>query len=91
MLASGVLHWVMPPRIELGMRNRIVGFDLGIEEFVEVPQPKCAYRNYLLDVGVLEGCMCAICNYDQVSVEVWVMKEFGVKESWTRLISVKKN
>ncbi|XWS15483.1 hypothetical protein CRYUN_Cryun34aG0004400 [Craigia yunnanensis] len=89
-LAGGVLHWVMPPRIELGMRNRIVGFDLGTEEFVEVPQPECADRNYLLDVGVLEGCLCAICNYDQVSVDVWVMKEYRVKESWTRLLSVQK-
>ena len=89
-LAGGFLHWVMPPRIELGMRNKIVGFDLGTEEFVEVPQPDCADRNYLLDVGVLEGCLCAICNYDQVSVDVWVMKEYGVKESWTRLLSVQK-
>ncbi|XP_022716210.1 F-box protein CPR30-like [Durio zibethinus] len=89
-LAGGVLHWVMPPRIELGMRNRIVGFDLGTEEFVEVPQPECANKNYLLDVGVLEGCLCAVCNYDQVSVDVWVMKEYGVKESWSRLLSVQK-
>ncbi|XVE51001.1 hypothetical protein DITRI_Ditri02bG0002400 [Diplodiscus trichospermus] len=89
-LAGGVLHWVMPPRIELGMRNRIVGFDLGTEEFVEVPQPECANRNYMLDVGVLEGCLCAICNYDQVTADVWVMKEYGVKESWTRLLSVQK-
>ena len=33
---------------------------------------------------------CAICNYDQVSVDVWVMKEYGVKETWTRLLSVQK-
>ncbi|XVF28012.1 hypothetical protein REPUB_Repub14bG0159100 [Reevesia pubescens] len=91
-LADGVLHWVMPPRIEFGMlRNRIVGFDLGTEEFIEVPQPElCADRNYLLDVGVLEGCLCAICSYDQVSVDVWVLKEYGVKDSWTRLLSVQK-
>ncbi|XVE87675.1 hypothetical protein DITRI_Ditri19aG0006800 [Diplodiscus trichospermus] len=89
-LAGGVLHWVMPPRIELGMRNRIVGFDLGTEEFIEVPQPECANRNYLLDVGVLDGCLCAICNYDQSSADVWVMKEYGFKESWTWLLSVQK-
>lgn len=89
-LACGVLHWIMPPRIELGMRNWIVGFDLGTEVFVEVPQPDCPDRNYLLDVGVLEGCLCAICNYDQVSVDVWIMKEYGVKESWTKLLCVQK-
>ena len=63
------------------MRNKIIGFDLGTEEFVEVPQPECADMNYLLDVGVLEGCLYAVCNYDQVSVDVWVMKEYGVKET----------
>ncbi|KAL4335579.1 hypothetical protein GQ457_07G027940 [Hibiscus cannabinus] len=90
-LAAGVLHWVMPPRMELGIfSNKIVGFDLGTEEFTEVPQPECADRGFLLDVGVLEGCLCAVCNYDQVNIDVWVMKEYGVKESWTRLLSVKK-
>ncbi|OMO64711.1 hypothetical protein COLO4_31897 [Corchorus olitorius] len=90
-LAGGVLHWVMPPRIEFGMGNRIVGFDLGAEEFVAVPQPECADRNYLLDVGVLEGRLCAICNYDQQTSDVWVMKEYGVKASWTKLFSVQKS
>ncbi|EOY28895.1 hypothetical protein QUC31_013296 [Theobroma cacao] len=90
-LAGGVLHWVMPPRIELGMRtSRIVGFDLTTEKFVKVPQPECADRNYLLDVAALDGCLCAVCNYNQEFVDVWVMKEYGMKESWTRLLSVQK-
>ncbi|KAK9014497.1 hypothetical protein V6N11_005652 [Hibiscus sabdariffa] len=89
-LAGGVLHWVMPPRMELGMKNMIVGFDLGTEEFIQVPQPDCADKNYLLDVGVLEGRLCAVCNYDQAKIDVWVMKEYGVKESWTPLLSVQR-
>ncbi|KAE8724386.1 hypothetical protein F3Y22_tig00010533pilonHSYRG00280 [Hibiscus syriacus] len=90
-LAGGVLHWVMPPRIEFGMRNTIVGFDLGTEEFIEVPQPNCADKSYLLDVGVLEGRLCAVCNYDQEKIDVWLMKEYGVKESWTLLLSVQRS
>lgn len=89
-LAGGVLHWVMPPRIELGPRNRIVGFDLGNEEFIEVPQPECADKNYLLDVAALEGRLCAVCNYDQEKIDVWTMKEYGVKQSWTKLISIQR-
>ncbi|KAG4142975.1 hypothetical protein ERO13_D06G160400v2 [Gossypium hirsutum] len=89
-LAGGVLHWVMPPRIELGPRNRIVGFDLGNEEFIEVPQPECADKNYLLDVAALEGHLCAVCNYDQEKIDLWTMKEYGVKQSWTKLISIQR-
>ena len=32
--------------------------------------------------------MCAVANYGDVRVDLWVMKEYGVKESWTRLFSV---
>lgn len=89
-LANGVLHWVLPPRIEMDGRNMIVGFDLGTEEFLEVQQPETNDQNFLLDLGVLEGCLCMICNYNQVNVDVWIMKEYGSKESWTRLLSIKK-
>ncbi|GKV18742.1 hypothetical protein SLEP1_g29081 [Rubroshorea leprosula] len=89
-LANGVLHWVLPPRSEMGWRNMIVGFDLGTEEFTEVPQPDNIDENFLLDVGVLDGCLCMICNYNQVNVEILVMKRYGLKESWTSLLSIQK-
>ncbi|XP_039030779.1 F-box protein CPR1-like [Hibiscus syriacus] len=59
------------------IRNTIVGFDLGTEELIEVPQPNCADKSYLLDVGVLEGRLCVVCNYDQEKIDAWVMKEYG--------------
>ncbi|CAL5202490.1 unnamed protein product [Lathyrus oleraceus] len=34
-------------------------------------------------VCVLRDCLCIIPNHD-----VWVMKEYGVKESWTKLFNV---
>ncbi|GLU20566.1 hypothetical protein SLE2022_367570 [Rubroshorea leprosula] len=89
-LANGVLHWVLPPRSEMGWRNMIVGFDLGTEEFTEVPLPDNIDQNFLLDVGVLDGCLCMICNYNQVNVEILVMKRYGLKESWTSLLSIQK-
>ncbi|GAV83388.1 hypothetical protein CFOL_v3_26836 [Cephalotus follicularis] len=38
-LVSGVLHWIFPKRPELNAPNFIVGFDLGAEAFLDVPQP----------------------------------------------------
>ncbi|KDO46316.1 hypothetical protein CISIN_1g043216mg [Citrus sinensis] len=30
-----------------------------------------------LDMGLLEGCPCVVCNYDSVYFDVWMMKEYG--------------
>ncbi|GMN27531.1 hypothetical protein TIFTF001_001681 [Ficus carica] len=40
-----------------------------------------------IDFGVIEGCLCVYDPYVHDHIEVWVMKEFGVRESWTKLIS----
>ncbi|XP_044461900.1 F-box protein CPR1-like [Mangifera indica] len=91
--ACGVLHWMLPRKPELGIVNLIVGFDLVAEEFRVLPQPDYGEneKDFVLDVGVLEGLLCVICNYDQVKVDVWMMKEYGVKESWSKLFSVGRN
>ncbi|KAK8559720.1 hypothetical protein V6N13_016456 [Hibiscus sabdariffa] len=36
------------------------------------------------------GCLCLIANRWGAYVDIWVMKEYGVKESWTKLISAKQ-
>ncbi|KAK2663945.1 hypothetical protein Ddye_002519 [Dipteronia dyeriana] len=85
--ASGVLHCVFPRRAELGTGDSLVGFDLGTEEFRVVPELDYGdlEQDFVLDVGTLEGCLSAICNYARGVVDFWVMKEYGVKESWTKL------
>ncbi|KAK0596530.1 hypothetical protein LWI29_016521 [Acer saccharum] len=91
--ASGVLHWVFPRRAELGIGDSLVGFDLGAEEFRVVPEPDYGdlEQDFVLDVGTLEGCLCVICNYARGVVDFWVMKEYGVKESWTKLFSIEQS
>ncbi|KAJ0017036.1 hypothetical protein Pint_09676 [Pistacia integerrima] len=91
--ACGVLHWVLPRRPELGVGNLIVAFDLVDEEFRVLPQPDYGdnEKDFVLDVGVLEGRLSVICNYNQVKVDVWVMKEYGVKESWSKLFSIERS
>ncbi|CAN1337207.1 F-box protein CPR1 [Linum perenne] len=91
-LAGSALHWVLPQRATLGLKDYIVSFDFVSEKFAEITQPDYENRDmgYEVDVGALEGNLCAICNYDHVRVDLWVMKEYGVKESWTRLFSVQR-
>ncbi|XP_022723214.1 F-box protein CPR30-like, partial [Durio zibethinus] len=86
--ATGALHWVLTQKVQLSEKNVIVALDLGAENFREVPQPEYKDKIFQLNVGVLGGCLCAIANYDHVRVDLWVMKEYGVKESWTKLFSI---
>ena len=40
-------------------------------------------------VGVLDGCLCLLSeNSPSKAVDVWVMKEYGVKDSWVKLVSI---
>ncbi|XP_059664639.1 F-box protein CPR1-like [Cornus florida] len=92
MLANGALHWVVFPTPGLDRPELIAAFDLGVEEHRLVPQPDYPGKNFDLNVEILGGWLCVICDYCRFGadtcVDIWVMKEFGGKESWTRLFSV---
>ncbi|KAJ4822580.1 hypothetical protein Tsubulata_018839 [Turnera subulata] len=90
MHASGALHWVLPQSPPLVMEDSIISFDLGVEAFREIELPDYGNRELSpnLDLGELDGCLCLVCNYRSVGVDVWMMKEYGVKESWTKLFTV---
>ncbi|XP_059649203.1 F-box protein At3g07870-like isoform X2 [Cornus florida] len=43
-----------------------------------------------VSMGVLDGCLC-ICDasgYDNDTIDIWVMKKYGVRESWTKVFSI---
>ncbi|PSR85300.1 F-box/kelch-repeat protein [Actinidia chinensis var. chinensis] len=85
--ANGVIHWIASRR-----QNNyvIVCFDFVEERFKEVPKPDCLGETSKFDLGVLDGCLCVVLPLDtsQKEFEVWAMKEYGVKESWTKLIDI---
>ncbi|KAK4573826.1 hypothetical protein RGQ29_031680 [Quercus rubra] len=83
--ACGAMHWVASVGFGLYL---IVAFDLGVEKFQNVPLLGEVDNGFEMDVGVLEGRLCIILNYRHVYVDIWVMKEYGVKESWTKLFKV---
>ncbi|XP_002532715.3 F-box protein CPR1 [Ricinus communis] len=87
--ACNALHWVMPHWPELGVNNSIIAFDIVNETFQQVPQPNWSDNqlNFQVDAGVLEGRLCAMCNCGHECIDLWVMEEYGVKESWIKLFS----
>ncbi|KAK8661921.1 hypothetical protein V6N13_091509 [Hibiscus sabdariffa] len=89
--ANGSLHWVGDERDKYFGGRLIFGLDLGTEEFHQVPEPNVRFRNFgYKNVGVLGGSLCVFREYtncyDEDHIILWVMKEYGVKESWTELI-----
>lgn len=47
------------------------------------------YEDYLHELGVLDGCLClTFGNHRESNLDVWVMKEYGNKDSWSRLFSI---
>ncbi|CAJ2639680.1 unnamed protein product [Trifolium pratense] len=62
----------------------IVSLDLGKESFQKILLPDYGEEDVsILYLSVLRDCLCMMYGHD-----VWIMKEFGNKESWTKLFSV---
>lgn len=89
-LANGALHWMVYPKPMSDTSNFIIALDLafGEEEYRILQQPDSLPREYHTNLGILGGCLCVLSNYEKVCVDVWVMKDYGVKESWMKLFSV---
>ncbi|KAM7523255.1 hypothetical protein LguiA_013157 [Lonicera macranthoides] len=88
-LASGALHWVVSRKLrwlECPSGDLIAGFDLRSEEYRLVPQPEYSIKNFDMKVDVL-GCLCMLCKNYSLQFEMWVMEDYGVAKSWTKLIS----
>ncbi|KAK9287843.1 hypothetical protein L1049_016285 [Liquidambar formosana] len=87
--SNGSLHWLLDWGNGHEKFNSIISFDLAPEKFQEVvPLPDHDVKMGLIkDVRVLRGCLSALYCYDN-NFEIWVMKEYRVKESWTKLATI---
>ncbi|XP_058203810.1 F-box/kelch-repeat protein At3g23880-like [Rhododendron vialii] len=80
---NGALHWT-----RFTKPNVIICLDLANETFGEVLEPdyRDGYSSRSL-LNALNGCLCILCSYDYYS-DIWVMKEYGIRESWTKLVVI---
>ncbi|GMI66279.1 F-Box Protein92 [Hibiscus trionum] len=84
-LVNGRFHWLLDPN-KYTMASLLVSFDLETEQFQEVPKPDCCGSDMCLrHLLVVRGCLSAGAFHDDDGrLEIWVMKEYGVKESWIK-------
>ncbi|GMI96157.1 hypothetical protein like AT3G23880 [Hibiscus trionum] len=78
---NGTLNW----HVSL---DTIISLDLAQETCNEVPQPCYGDGASERSLGVLDGCLCVLCNFERLYADVWVMKEYGKRESWTKLVTI---
>ncbi|XVF38114.1 hypothetical protein REPUB_Repub20aG0070600 [Reevesia pubescens] len=88
MYVDGSLNWAVFRRQETGFSWIIVSLDLAQETYKEVLQPGYVDHAGEKTLGVLDGCLCLLCNYGRLYADIWVMREYGKRESWAMLVTV---
>ncbi|XP_017643114.2 F-box protein At3g07870-like [Gossypium arboreum] len=87
---NGGLHWS-----KFSLRGEFINFfDFDTEQFGIVPPPHHfqeldRYSSGCTKTGVLGGCLFICHCPDFMQFDIWVMKEYGVKESWTKQFVLK--
>ncbi|XP_051116337.1 F-box/kelch-repeat protein At3g23880-like [Andrographis paniculata] len=83
---NGSLHWGR--RVGFDSRWDIVSFDLARESSGIVAQPRYVEGGFLPSLGVLMNCLCVVCDFPKISAEVWMMRKYGVRDSWEKVVSI---
>ncbi|XP_043715299.1 F-box protein CPR1-like [Telopea speciosissima] len=87
-VVNGAIHW-MADNVKFSSEF-IISFDLGLEIFRPIPEHEYRHggRLYSKNVGVLGGCLSVFDVYCYQCIEIWVMKDYGVKDSWAKLFTI---
>ncbi|XP_008226227.2 PREDICTED: F-box/kelch-repeat protein At3g23880-like [Prunus mume] len=101
---NGVLHWPVACQTDVESYYIILTFDLGKEVFGQIPMPKIIQRDYYLglQLSVSDNKKSIAlfmrpnnredfywdCGREDSVLDIWVMKEYGKEESWTKLITL---
>ncbi|OMO66727.1 Transmembrane protein TauE like protein [Corchorus olitorius] len=85
---NGALHWLT--MIQNPFRLEICCFDLNTEKFNFFPLPALLRGGILadLELRVLDDCLALYRKGDDgFSMNIWVMKDYGLEESWSNVFS----
>ncbi|XP_031272700.1 F-box/kelch-repeat protein At3g06240-like [Pistacia vera] len=95
---NGALHW-LPYSRDNGYS--IVSFDLVEEKFIRFPPLPDYFQSVIPILDVVDGCLCMLVTKGKLNYElwknennvyeIWVMKEYGVVDSWTRIFISKEH
>lgn len=83
---NGSLCWLTDTRSYKYYKRAIITLDLATEECSAFPVPVDDEPYLFLEV--LGDCLCIGVRYRRTRHDGWIMKEFGVAESWTLIYSI---
>ncbi|KAE9457951.1 hypothetical protein C3L33_10147, partial [Rhododendron williamsianum] len=82
--ANGALHWVS----DAADAKLIVSFNMDTEEFSVIPCPELELGCGSFTLRAFQGKLMILNTSFGDRIEIWVMKNYGVAESWTRSFTV---
>jgi F-box interacting protein len=80
---SGTINWMVFD-VWNSRLTTIVSLDLEKESYQILPQPDLE-GNVWTNIGMLRDCLCIFYSSNDMFFYVWIMKEYGNRESWTKL------
>ncbi|GAU32666.1 hypothetical protein TSUD_218430 [Trifolium subterraneum] len=83
---SGTINWMVFHVSNIRL-STIVSLDLEKESYQMLPQPDLE-GNLWKSLGMLKDCLCIFDSRDGMFFDVWIMKEYGNRESWIKLYRV---
>ncbi|KMT04440.1 hypothetical protein BVRB_8g181140 [Beta vulgaris subsp. vulgaris] len=87
------LHYIVSDVAYESRKKSIARFDLRTESYsiLDCPEYDDDIRSWTFYLGNLGGCLCCAVNYDfHGRADLWVMKEYGNKDSWIPAIQINK-
>ncbi|XP_075644167.1 F-box/kelch-repeat protein At3g06240-like [Castanea sativa] len=91
---GGVVHFAVYDN-DNGSRPLVLSFDLGDEVCHFISLPNCAFSWSNVQTSVIGGSLSLLFYDDRFVANkccaIWVMKEYGVVDSWTKLYTVDLN
>ncbi|XP_016649789.1 PREDICTED: uncharacterized protein LOC103333053 [Prunus mume] len=92
---NGTLHWPVLRRTDYGNEYFILTFDVSSKLFCEMPVPRSLIWDFKLELQLSvsgDGKSISLFLMDNKGedrfLDILVIKEYGIKESWTKLITL---
>ncbi|XP_052207103.1 F-box/kelch-repeat protein At3g23880-like [Diospyros lotus] len=86
--ANGALHWFSTGNPYEIFPTVICSLNLSSETYGKIALPSFGGRCSGVRLDVLDGSLCVICNNAGSHADLWVLKEYGIEESWTKLFVI---
>lgn len=85
---NGRLHWIATRVSDKNDSWFVSSLNLVDETYENVALLDLTYGNFDWELEILGGNLCVFCDYYKVQMDVWVMKAYGLVESWTNVASI---